>query len=712
MDTLNGSTLLGAGGGNGLHLLGTVNAATVGNTLINNGTLSGFGSVVQDHAGATVTNNGTLSANNAAGNALIIGVDAFNNAGTAQATGGGVLNLSSTVTTNSSLLSATGGGAINLTGGTTLQSSAGNTINTVGGTGITNGTFNVLGATLLGTINGTAGSSLVFNTDGRNILGAVGGAATANITLDLAATGNGYLQLLGVDTLNGSTLLGAGGGNGLHLLGTVNAATVGNTLINNGTLSGFGSVVQDHAGATVTNNGTLSANDSSGRTLVTGVDAFNNSAGATAQAMGTGILNLSSTVTTNDGLLSATGGGVINLTGGTTLQSNADGHISSLGGTVNVLGAALLGTINGTAGSSLIFNTDGRNSLNNTVVNATLDLAATGNGYLQLLGTDTLNGSTLLGAGGGNGLHLQGQVNAATAGNTLINNGTLSGFGSVVQDNAGATVTNSGLINSNTGGQTLTVGVTNLNNTGTAQATNGATLNLASTNVTNSGTVFADVGATVNVPQGLTQTAGLTQVFGTLNASEAVNGGILRGSGQIFGNVTNTGGTVQSVNYVTPTGTSSLAINGDFTQSGTGALDVFFGNDFHNLLTVTGQTTLGGTLGVFDLDSNPAAGLAAVGSKFTFLYYSGTLTPDGSTVNGFNQYFSNEVPDSNNSGLITGTNGFVYELVNDTADKQLDLQVVTAGSPVPEASTTVSFGLLLALGLGGAVVAARRKKSA
>jgi len=31
---------------------------------------------------------------------------------------------------------------------------------------------------------------------------------------------------------------------------------------------------------------------------------------------------------------------------------------------------------------------------------------------------------------------------------------------------------------------------------------------------------------------------------------------------------------------------------------------------------------------------------------------------------------------------------------------------------VPEASTTASFGLLLALGLGGVVVAARKKKVA
>ena len=34
-----------------------------------------------------------------------------------------------------------------------------------------------------------------------------------------------------------------------------------------------------------------------------------------------------------------------------------------------------------------------------------------------------------------------------------------------------------------------------------------------------------------------------------------------------------------------------------------------------------------------------------------------------------------------------------------------------AGAPVPEASTTVSFGLLLALGLGGLVVAAKRKRA-
>lgn len=39
-----------------------------------------------------------------------------------------------------------------------------------------------------------------------------------------------------------------------------------------------------------------------------------------------------------------------------------------------------------------------------------------------------------------------------------------------------------------------------------------------------------------------------------------------------------------------------------------------------------------------------------------------------------------------------------------------DVSVTPASAPVPEASTTVSLGLMLALGLGGVVIAAKRKK--
>lgn len=64
------------------------------------------------------------------------------------------------------------------------------------------------------------------------------------------------------------------------------------------------------------------------------------------------------------------------------------------------------------------------------------------------------------------------------------------------------------------------------------------------------------------------------------------------------------------------------------------------------------------------------------------------------------------------SGLLTDTTGQEYLF-------QINEQLIPSGSyrangaftPVPEASTTVSLGLLLALGLGGMVVAAKRKKA-
>jgi hypothetical protein len=46
-----------------------------------------------------------------------------------------------------------------------------------------------------------------------------------------------------------------------------------------------------------------------------------------------------------------------------------------------------------------------------------------------------------------------------------------------------------------------------------------------------------------------------------------------------------------------------------------------------------------------------------------------------------------------------------------TRNNNVTLDIFTAAPAVPEASTTVSFGLLLALGMGGVVVAAKRKRA-
>ena len=70
--------------------------------------------------------------------------------------------------------------------------------------------------------------------------------------------------------------------------------------------------------------------------------------------------------------------------------------------------------------------------------------------------------------------------------------------------------------------------------------------------------------------------------------------------------------------------------------------------------------------------------------------------------------------------FASGTGSFFGLLANNTGiGQQFTYSITNGGSltlaappAVPEASTTVSFGLLLMLGLGGLVVAARRKRAA
>ena len=115
-----------------------------------------------------------------------------------------------------------------------------------------------------------------------------------------------------------------------------------------------------------------------------------------------------------------------------------------------------------------------------------------------------------------------------------------------------------------------------------------------------------------------------------------------------------------------------------------------------SLLAVNGAVTTGGALNVSYLGSDVNTNF----QPFTFLDYS-SLGTEPTNALGFTQYFSNETAINNNLGLIVGSNGFTYDLINNTALDALQLQVVTNGSPnpaVPEASTNISLGLLLCLG--------------
>ena len=71
----------------------------------------------------------------------------------------------------------------------------------------------------------------------------------------------------------------------------------------------------------------------------------------------------------------------------------------------------------------------------------------------------------------------------------------------------------------------------------------------------------------------------------------------------------------------------------------------------------------------------------------------------------FQQYTATGFANGSSTPLVMGFR-------NDPGFFGLDDISVTQESPVPEASTTASFGVLVALGLGGAVFAAKKRKAA
>ena len=85
------------------------------------------------------------------------------------------------------------------------------------------------------------------------------------------------------------------------------------------------------------------------------------------------------------------------------------------------------------------------------------------------------------------------------------------------------------------------------------------------------------------------------------------------------------------------------------------------------------------------------------------------VSTGNATANGYTAY----TPFSFTSGFHTGLNTLDFLVTNDQGPTGLrvdGLTVTADGAPVPEASTTISLGLLLTLGLGG-LLAARRKSA-
>ena len=121
------------------------------------------------------------------------------------------------------------------------------------------------------------------------------------------------------------------------------------------------------------------------------------------------------------------------------------------------------------------------------------------------------------------------------------------------------------------------------------------------------GTLSVASGQTFAFANTYAQSAGVTEIAsgGTLQAAPTLTGGVLRGGGQVSGNVTNTSGTVRP--GASP---GTLTVTGNYAQGAAGVLEVDVAGTAqgtqYDHLSVGGAAALDGTLAVVkEADSLP-----------------------------------------------------------------------------------------------------------
>lgn len=218
-------------------------------------------------------------------------------------------------------------------------------------------------------------------------------------------------------------------------------------------------------------------------------------------------------------------------------------------------------------------------------------------------------------------------------------------------------------------------------NTGGLWLGNDAVVTAAAVN--NSGSILIDKGSqlTVNASGPYNQSAGLTDVNGTLVATDVnINGGTLMGTGFIEGSVADGAAAVTIGSGATfqPAG-NAMMVDGSFSLSGIFDENIDSASNSGALFVEETADIAGGTL---DIDLPDGDSFLTNGETFPILFASGGLSGTFSTIN----------------GLDFGTGG--TWLVNYTADEV----ILTAHTPEPASLLLFGTGFL---GLG--LLLARKK---
>ena len=471
----------------------------------------------------------------------------------------------------------------------------------------------------------------------------------SNTSLGGAFTGNGAINLIGNNTWNtGRVFVNAA--NGVNNLGTLSLGDGRRTFDanDNGTLNNAGTII-DSAGATEFNRATL--NNLAGATyelrnsaLFNGqfTDADDNTfinsgtlikTGDTGASISVSFNNLAdSIVDIQGGTLSLAGGGTSQ---GSTYTFSNDSELQTIAGTFNYSGEHIAsgqgilrmvrGTIAVAAGETLrfdvadggkiqsggTFDVAGTLELSNTLLGG----AFTGNGAINLVGNNTWNAGRVFVSAASSMTN----IGTLLLGDGLrtfdsVDGGALNNAGTII-DSAGATTFTRSTINNLLGAtyelrsgslqnsRFTTDSDNTFNNSGIFRkvSDSGFSIGVGFNNISD-GIVDIQAG-TVSFGQSYTQSGGITQLSGgTLNSSGTLNieDGILTGFGTVNASIFNSG----VFNPGDLFGT--LIVNGNFTQTTTGTLQVEIGgttaNTQFDILDVNGITTLSGTLDIDLID--------------------------------------------------------------------------------------------------------------
>src|SRR5579875_2482366 len=739
--TLQNNVTLSGGGTITTTSVTFINQASGGHTLTNvDNTIQGTGQYGQNGLAIVNQSGGIVNANVSGGTLWLNGGGLVANAGLLEATNNGILTISNTVNNS--------GGNITANAGTVTVNSTinGGTLNAINGGTLTSGTATLNGVTISsGTTYNVGGQTFLQGTITNN-----GTITVPNNTLtiqggDVTLTGGGTVtmssdafinQASGGLTLHNvnNTIQGTGqlGQNGMAL--DNQAGGIVNANINGGTLFLNGNGLVTNAGLLeATNNGVLDVNNTVNNTATGNITANAGTVNISSQING-GTLN-----TINGGVMNAGSGAVFNtltISSGTTVNDTnqvfLQGTITNKG-TITVPNNNLTiagGPVTLTGGGTVMMSSDAffnqatgglvLNNINNTIE---------GTGQLGQNGMTINNGGTILANVNGGTLNVNGGgiltntgTLKATNGGTLLvstpfstadfSGGVLQGGGTyVINGTAHASTlqinslgTGGGEITTIGTGTTLTLNGTNANvsfvdagghNAISNLNTNNGNLNLeggyalsSHGTFTNSGNALVDSASSLSASDSYVQTAGITQVDGTLTAPLVeIDGGILEGGststpGNVNGPVTiANGAAIQAGDTLAaltdPPGTlhitGSLDLNTGSTVnetiSGSALADI-------SLLNVTGNVDLGSSVGVDVMLLNGFK--PATSSDFIFLTYTGTLNQQ--------TFF---VTDPTIPG-VNGTWGIGYG-ANDAY-----LTFTPNTSPVPEPATFLPLTRLLA----------------